>query len=48
MIKLAKTEAGMKMLDAVSLDALVEADYAQDYAPLEALRLERFVVSPGK
>jgi len=48
MIKLAKTEAGMKMLDAVSLDALVEADYAQDYAPLEAFRLERFVVSPGK
>jgi len=48
MIKLAKTEAGMKMLDAVSLDALVEADYTQDYAPLEAFKLERFVVSPGK
>ncbi|WP_296509887.1 phosphate/phosphite/phosphonate ABC transporter substrate-binding protein [Rhodoferax sp.] len=46
LLKLAKTEAGNKMLDAVSLDGVVEADYAKDYAPLEALRLERFVVQP--
>ncbi|MBT0571078.1 phosphate/phosphite/phosphonate ABC transporter substrate-binding protein [Curvibacter sp. CHRR-16] len=44
--KLAKTEAGRKLLEGVALDDLVEADYAKDYAPLEALRLERFVVQP--
>lgn len=46
LLKIAKTEAGSKLLDGVSLDGLVAADYAKDYAPLEALRLERFVVSP--
>nr|WP_315466323.1 phosphate/phosphite/phosphonate ABC transporter substrate-binding protein [uncultured Rhodoferax sp.] len=45
-MKVAKTEAGGKLLDAVSLHGLVEADYGKDYAPLEGLRLERFVVQP--
>ena len=44
MLKLSKTEQGNKLLEAVSLDGLIDADYAKDYAPLEALRLERFVV----
>lgn len=48
LLKLAQAEAGKKMLEAVSLDALVEADYARDYAPLESLKLERFVVPAGK
>lgn len=46
LLKMAKTEAGSKLLDGVSLEALVAADYAKDYAPLEALRLDRFVVQP--
>ncbi len=46
LLKMAKTEAGSKLLDGVSLEALVAADYAKDYAPLEALRLGRFVVQP--
>ncbi|WNO05328.1 phosphate/phosphite/phosphonate ABC transporter substrate-binding protein [Rhodoferax mekongensis] len=46
LLKIAKTEAGSKLMEGVSLDALVAADYAKDYAPLEALRLDRFVVQP--
>lgn len=46
LLKIAKTDAGSKLLEGVSLDALVAADYAKDYAPLEALRLDRFVVQP--
>lgn len=46
-LKIAKSDAGKKLLEGVSLDALVEADYAHDYAPLEALKLERFVVTAG-
>lgn len=46
LLKLAKTAQGDKLLEGVSLDGVVEADYAKDYAPLEALRLERFVVQP--
>ena len=35
---------GRKLLDQVDLKDVVTADYARDYAPLELLKLERYVV----
>lgn len=46
MLKLSRTDAGRKLIDGVSLDPLIESDYARDFLPLEALRLDRFVVQP--
>lgn len=44
-MQLATTEAGQKLLDGIQIPRPVLADYARDYAPLERLQLERFVVN---
>ncbi len=43
-MQLATTEAGRKLLDGVQIPQPVVADYANDYARLERLQLEKFVV----
>jgi phosphonate transport system substrate-binding protein len=43
-IALSVNEAGQAMLDAVQIPAPVRAEHQRDYAPLEALGLEKFVV----
>lgn len=45
---LARDEEGRALLRQVELDQAVAADYARDYAPLERLRLERYVVLKAK
>ncbi len=44
-LQLADTEAGQRLLDGIQIPKPVSADYAKDYAPLEKLKLERFVVT---
>lgn len=46
-MQLAATPAGQELLDAIQIPKPVVADYAQDYAPLERLQLENFVVPPN-
>lgn len=43
-VSLAASEAGQALLDAVQIPVPTRADYRRDYAPLESLGLERFVV----
>jgi phosphonate transport system substrate-binding protein len=42
--KMARDEQGHKLLKAVQLGEPVPADYARDYQPIEALKLERFTL----
>ena len=44
-MQLASTAAGQQMLDDIQIPWPVAADYARDYAPLEQLRLDKFVVA---
>lgn len=44
-LRLAADPAGAPLLAAVQLPRPVAADYARDYAPLEKLKLERYVVN---
>jgi phosphonate transport system substrate-binding protein len=46
LLHLAATPTAQALLKAVQLPALVQADQARDYAPLERFRLERYVVLP--
>ena len=41
------TPEGRRLLDATFLSDPVRADFARDYAPLEKLRIQRFVVNPA-
>ena len=43
-LKLAESESGLRLLDAIQIPRPVRADYARDYAPLESLQIEKFVV----
>ncbi len=43
-MQLAATPAGQQLLDDIQIPQPVRADFARDYAPLEKLRLDRFVV----
>lgn len=43
-IALSETEAGQKMLDGVQMPTPIRSDYQRDFAPLERLNLEIFVV----
>ncbi len=43
-MQLAATEAGQRLLEDIQIPKPVIADYARDYAPLESLQLENFVV----
>lgn len=47
LIELAGTSDGQPLLEAVQMPQPVAADYSRDYAPLEALNLDRFVVLGG-
>lgn len=47
LLRLAASPATQPLLKAVQLPALVLADQARDYAPLERFRLERYVVMPN-
>lgn len=44
LVALAAQPEGQVLLHAVEIDDLVRADHARDYAPLEAFRLEHYVV----
>ena len=44
LLHMASDPDGRKLLDQVDLKDVVTADYARDYAPLELLKLERYVV----
>ncbi len=44
-MQLAETDAGQRLLDGIQMPKPVSADYARDYAPLDKLKLDRFVVS---
>ncbi len=44
LVDLAARPEGEALLRAVEIEGLVRADHARDYAPLEALRLDRYVV----
>jgi phosphonate transport system substrate-binding protein len=46
-IQLATTEDGQKLLDGIQIPKPVRASYAQDYAPIERLQLDNFVVKSG-
>jgi phosphonate transport system substrate-binding protein len=46
--RMAGSAAGRKLLQQVELDDAILADYRHDYAPLEALHLERYVVNSKK
>lgn len=43
MLGLTKSETGRKLLQGAQLDRIVAADYRRDYAPLEALGLDKYV-----
>lgn len=43
-LKLGDSESGRKLLDAIQIPSPVRANYARDFAPLESLQLEKFVV----
>lgn len=43
-MQMAATPAGQKLLDDIQIPKPVPADYARDYAPLEQLQLDKFVV----
>ncbi|MFZ3040006.1 MAG: phosphate/phosphite/phosphonate ABC transporter substrate-binding protein [Polynucleobacter sp.] len=43
-IALSGTEAGDKLLEGVQIPSPVRSDYQRDYAPLESLNLEKFVI----
>jgi len=43
-MQMAATPAGQKLLDDIQIPKPVAADYARDYAPLEQLQLDTFVV----
>ena len=45
-MQMAATPAGQKLLDDIQIPKPVKADYARDYAPLEQLQLDKFVVPP--
>ncbi len=45
-LRMAKTEAGRKLLDPVFLPQPIVADFERDYAPLAELHLDQFVVWP--
>ncbi len=47
-LQLATTEAGQKLLDGIQIPKPVSANYAQDYAPLERLQLDKLVVKPSE
>ncbi len=44
LLSLANSEAGQKLLDAAQLPQPIRADYRRDFAPLEDLGLDKFVV----
>jgi phosphonate transport system substrate-binding protein len=46
LLALADDAAGQALLRGIEMPAPVRADYAHDYQPLEALRLDRYVVLP--
>lgn len=46
--RIAEDAEGKKLLEKAELGNPVPADFANDYAPLEKLRLERYVVNPKK
>ena len=43
-IALSESESGQKMLDEIQVPAPMRSDYQRDYAPLERINLEKFVV----
>lgn len=47
LVDLARQPEGQDLLRAVEIEGLVRADHECDYRPLEAYRLERYVVRPG-
>ena len=47
-LKLHDSDAGIKMLDAIQIPLPVRADYARDFAPLESLQIDKFVVKNDK
>lgn len=46
LVEMATRPDGEALLRAVEIEGLVRADHGRDYAPLEAFRLERYVVRP--
>lgn len=48
LIKLGESESGRKLLDDIQIPSPMRASYARDYAPLESLQLEKFVVQHEK
>lgn len=44
LLKLRESDAGRQMLDAIQIPSPVRADYARDFAPLESLQIEKFVL----
>lgn len=47
-LKLGDMESGRKLLDGIQIPSPVRAHYARDYAPLELLQIEKFVVPSEK
>lgn len=47
-LKLVESESGRKLLDGIQIPSPVRAYYARDYAPLEFLQIEKFVVQSEK
>ena len=43
-VQLTQDEIGQRMLDAIGLDQPVAVNYARHYQPLEALKLDKFLV----
>lgn len=47
-LKLRDSDSGIRMLDAIQIPSPVRADYARDFAPLESLQIEKFVLNHDK
>jgi phosphonate transport system substrate-binding protein len=44
-LRLAESDSGRRLLDAIQMPSPVRADHARDYAPLESMQMEKFVVN---
>ncbi len=47
-LALGESDSGRQLLDGIQIPSPIRADYARDYAPLESLQIEKFVVKHDK